>query len=186
MIKLFMSAVVASVVAVPAIAQENSSPRESGGTISGNFNLEPAVWSVESVDGELTSSWTPTDTGRFLRIVGVARQSGETDLTDALVITFRAAGNPTEPEAEDPTVAHFPAGSDQSWIAEDENIDFSVEALEVSGETMVVAGSFLGQLTPRGTEGLVAEGADSIPVDGNFQATLRLDEEMSLPDVIRE
>ncbi|SRR6056297_473335 len=161
----------AALFAAPVAAQD------SGGTISGTLNLEPVVWSVASADGELSSSWVPTETARLVRLVGIARQSGESGFTDALIITFRAAGNPAEPDVEEPRVAYFRAGSDQTWIAEGENIDLSVESLEVQEGTMAVAGSFVAQMTPGGTEGLVESDADLVTVDGNFQATLRRDEE---------
>lgn len=181
--KFFTSVAAVGMAVAPAIAQESAQPRASEGTISGTLDLDPAVWNIEAGDGELTSFWAPTDTARRVQIVGLARQNGETDLTDALIIMFDAAGNPTEPEAENPVVAHFPAGSDQTWIAEGENIGLSVEALEVFGESMTVTGSFVGQMTPGGTDSFVAQDAEIITVDGNFQATLRLDEEASSHDL---
>ncbi len=164
----------AVLLAAPAAAQD------SGGTISGTLDLEPVVWSVASAEGELSSSWIPTETARLVRLVGIARQSGESGFTDALIITFRAAGNPAEPDVEEPRVAYVRAGSDETWIAEGENIDLSVEAMEVEEDTMAVAGSFVAQMTPGGTEGLVERDADLVTVDGNFQATLRRDEENAL------
>jgi len=186
MTRFLTGAAVAVMATAPALGQEVASPLETGGTISGTLDLEPAVWSVASVDGELASSWAPTSTARLVRLVGIARQSGESGLTDSLIITFRAAGNPAEPDVQDPLVAYFPAGSDRTWMAEGENVDLSVEALEVSGESMAVAGSFVALMTPGGTEGLVEEDADLVTVDGNFQATLGLDAEMSFPAVPAE
>jgi hypothetical protein len=131
------------------------------------------VWSVAGDEAPLASTWRATETARLVRIVGVARQAGEESLADALVITFLAAGNPAGPDVAEPKVTYLPAGSDAPWIAQGENIDLDVEALEVSEGSMAVAGSFSAQMTPGGTEGLVPPDVPLMTVDGNFQATLR-------------
>jgi len=157
--------------ALPVAAQN------SAGTITGTLDLEPVVWTVADEDAPLASTWRNTETARLVRLVGLARQEGGADLTDALVITFIAAGNPAEPDVVEPMVAFLPANSDRTWIAQGENVDLDVEAVQVTGGSMALAGSFTAQMTPGGTEGLVEEGQPLVTVDGNFQATLRREDD---------
>ena len=168
---MIRSAVILAAATFPAIAQN------SAGTITGTLDLEPVAWTVAGEDAPLASTWRATATARHVRIVGLARRSGAESLTDALVITFVATGNPGETDVSEPTVAYLPAGSETTWLAEGETIDLDIEALLVTGDTMALAGSFTAQMTPGGTQGLVAPDAPLLTVDGNFQATLRREDD---------
>lgn len=110
------------------------------------------------------------------RLVGQVRRDPPTSSEGSLTIDFRTEGNPTELEVSDFTITLTPdeeIGPGPEYTASARNADLDVESLVVSGDEMVVAGSFSGQLVQGGAQGLVLEeDASTMTVDGNFQATI--------------
>lgn len=170
---MFRASAVAFVVAaaLPAAAQQDLSP--SAGTITGTLQLDDAVWHVVAGDGPDGSGWTATETGREVRIVGAPRESIAGTPVDTLHVSFTAAGNPTEPVVKDARVEFRAAGEDAVWVAEQPNVLVEVNAIEVGGGEMAIAGDIVARMTPGGSDNLVIDTDDLVTFDGNFQATLQ-------------
>lgn len=161
----------AFLLATPMAAQDVS------GTITGTLELEPANWYVSAVESTDASGWDRTGNAVDVRLVGLASRDAPRTMEGALAMTFQIAGNPTDMNVQSFRISFFSGGDvgedGLTYSADAANADLSVEALQISGDTMVLAGSFAGRLIEGGAEALVLDNsAPSVTVDGNFQASL--------------
>ena len=156
---------------VPAVAQDTA------GTISGTLGLDPAIWYVTSDAGEGSSGWRWVGNEVEARLVGQVRRDAPNSTAGALTISLRTEGNPTEMNVSQFTIsfaADEGSGDDTvDYSAGAANADLDLETLVISGDEMVLAGSFAGKLIRGGADELALDDdMQSVTVDGNFQATL--------------
>jgi hypothetical protein len=163
----------AALAAMPVAAQETAPVGGSEGTISGTLDLEEASWQVVEGEGETTTGWEATEGNRRVRIAGVPVSGGTAGDAGSILIAFTAAGTPTVAEAQDALVRFQDAERNEPWVAEGPNVDLSVEAVDMRGADMVVAGSVVARMSPGGADGLLTDEAALKTFDGNFQATIR-------------
>ena len=158
-------------LATPLAAQDVS------GTITGTLGLEPASWYVSTLDDTGGSGWDRTDNAVDVRLVGLVSREAASLSQGALTIDIQTEGNPTEMDVTDFTIRLLSDGAvgeaGETYSASAANADLDLETLEISGNSMVLAGSFSGRLIEGGAEELVLDSSvPSVTVDGNFQATL--------------
>lgn len=170
MTRLLATAAIA--LAMPAHAQE------SGGTITGLYNADEAVWTIGSPDAEdiPASGWRDVEEGLAVTLVGMpgpAEVGGDDSSFDrTLVVTFTLEGQPQELNVTEPKVWMVSDAHEERMVAQPINIDLSVTAAEMTGEDLAVAGDLVATLTPGGLENVTIQSEDAVLIDGNFQATL--------------
>lgn len=140
------------------------------GSITGTLDLHPARWTVATAGEEPTSSWTNKNTGAEIRLVGTPEaESGGGPGT--LTIEIDVTTGPVEARATDFRVEL--RQTEGTLVAQNENIELSLEAFQTAGEDLVVAGSFIATLTPEPIDRLLIDPDKGVVLDGNFQATIR-------------
>ena len=141
------------------------------GSITGTLDLEDAVWQVTDTEGLPSSGFTEVDGGYRVTLVGYPDRAAD-DRDGALELAFTATGDPTEIEVVEASLRYLSAGDGTDHVAEGQNIDLSLTALEVGGDEMALSGSLAATMTPGSAEDLVIEDEYAITFDGNFQATV--------------
>ncbi|RDC75240.1 hypothetical protein DLJ49_00335 [Rhodovulum sp. 12E13] len=158
-------ALLAAALPAAALAQAGA----GAGTVTGTLDLDDARWIVAGADGDPSSTWREEDGRWDIRLVATPEAGGVSG-PGTLTIEFTAEAGATEADVTEARVT-MEAGS-RDYIAEDENVDLSLTAVEAEGSDMVIAGSFQATMTPGGATGLVIETQAGRVVDGNFQATV--------------
>lgn len=173
MTRLLASAAIFATLATSAAAQA-----DSGGTVTGLYNSDDAVWTIGSPEAEdiPESGWRETEDGLEITLVGrpgpEAVGSGNPGLEHTLVVKFTLDGQPGELDATEPSVWMESGENEDRMLAHPVNIDLSVTAADLTGGDLTVAGDLVAKLTPGGLGNLTIESEDAVLIDGNFQATL--------------
>lgn len=167
----------AAVAAALTLAPSYAPAQDASGTITGAYDADDATWTVEaSGTGEFPASgWVEREDGLQVTLVGVPGPA-EMLRDGTLVMRFDLTGSPQELRVEAPSVNMVASGMEEQLIAQPENIDLMVTALERNSDEIAIAGDLVATLTPGGTGELTIDSEDAVVIDGNFQATLtRLD-----------
>jgi len=153
----------ALIAAAPAFAQEGA------GTVTGTLDLNDARWVVAGAGADPASTWREADGVYEIRLVATPEAGGPAD-SGSLTIDITAEAGATEAEVVSARVAM--QGEGRNYIAEGENVDLSLTAVEPEGSDIAIAGSVVATMTPGGARGLVVETETGRTLDGNFQATV--------------
>ncbi|MEY8838828.1 hypothetical protein AB9K41_07325 [Cribrihabitans sp. XS_ASV171] len=165
-------AAVLTLLAVPALAQQDSS-----GTISGTFDAADTVWSIEEPgrEGLPDSGWSMTD-GPIEVTLSAIPDKAEMGLHGVLVVEFTLAEAPGADAGADASVRLMDSERGQDLRAGPENIDIALTTVEREGDSLILAGDLVATMTPGGSDGLVLDDQSARLLDGNFQATLWRDD----------
>ncbi len=153
------------VATAPVLAQDGAGV----GTVTGTLDLDDARWVVAGGRDAPSSSWNKNDGTWEIRLVATPEAGGPSD-PGTLTIDFTAEAGATEATVTEARVTM--EGKSSDYVAEGENVDLSLTAIEAGGSDVAVSGSFQATMTPGGATGLVIETQAGRVVDGNFQATI--------------
>ena len=146
----------------PAVAQTVA------GTVSGRLDGDPASWSI--LDGEdVETGWQDVEGGARVTLDAYP-EATQIDRADRLRIVFTAAGTAEEREAQEIEVT-FSTG-DTQMIAAGQNVDLSLNGVEIEGDSLVVSGNVTATLSEGGSKDLLIGEDRGTTIDGNFQATV--------------
>jgi len=162
--KYIKHAVILFFLAAPVFAQDSS------GTITGTLEFDEARWGITSIDAGPETMFEQGETDTQILLVGTPDGSDEGG-PGTLIIDIAAATGATEAVVTEVRMELMRENG--RLFAENANIDLTLEAYELTGDALVVAGSFTATLTPTARDGLVATPGDGMPFSGEFQATIR-------------
>lgn len=153
-------------LAGPAAAQQ------TGGTISATVDLDQHEWNV-GVPEEPASGWRPVEDGVRVRLAGVAAPEAAGGIAD-LTLEFDLQNPLAESKGKEFSVTLARQAEAETLFAGPENTTLTINAAQIEGGELVVAGDFTAVLTPGGADRLVQTSAeDAVTIDGNFQATVQ-------------
>jgi len=140
------------------------------GSITGELALDPVSWTVAVGGDGPTSSWSEDQNSGSIRLVGTPDGNSDGG-AGTLIIEMDVAKGPQEPNPTDIRIAL--QRSEDTLIANSENIDLTLESFQIEGSDIVLAGSFVATMAEEPKVGLVLSPDEGTVLDGNFQATVR-------------
>jgi hypothetical protein len=149
-------------------AQARAQDQDGVGSVTGTLDLNDARWIVAGA-GETSSTWSDEDGTMEIRLVATPEAGGPAD-SGTLSIEITADAGATEAEVTSARVTM--QGASRDYIANPENVDLTLTAVEPQDGDLALAGSVTATMTPGGAEGLVIETQAGRTLDGNFQATI--------------
>jgi hypothetical protein len=158
-------------IALAATAAFPAASQQAAGTVEGTLQLEDARWFVRPGGGDLPRSyWREGPDGYEVQLAAFPTREAE-QADGAIVIRFRAEGEPDALEARAPML-RMPR-RDATWRSVAENTFLSLVEAQRTGDALAVAGSVVGRLVIEPAKGTAAE--DFRTVDAEFQATVYRD-----------
>jgi hypothetical protein len=162
-------AVAAALLPAGQALSQDSSP--GAGTISGQLNYDDALWYIDGAESS-NSGWRAIDGGYVVTLDASARAEETPTDAGALTVEITMTGGGAELEADGARISYIPPGGGETLMASDENVDISVEAFQVQGESLTMTASFVATLTPGGADGLVLDPENGVLIEGDLQTTL--------------
>ena len=140
------------------------------GTITAFLGSEERTWYVTQSDEQGASSWRREDGTVIVTMVGQPSPTMVDEQTGALTIEFAVEGAAGTAEAVAARIAYLPeGGGDLLAGGEEQNVEVSLTAYGLQGDTVVASGNFAGGLVPEG--GAIAT-PEATAIEGDFQATI--------------
>lgn len=161
---ILRASLIAAAFALPTFALAQT----VAGTVSGQLDGDSASWSI--LDGDETETgWQDMEDGVRVTLDAYP-EATETSEDDRLQIVFTAVGTAEEREAQDIEITL--SSGDAQVMATGQNVDLSVNDVEIEGDSLVVSGNIAATLTEGGSEELLIASGEGTTVNGNFQATV--------------
>lgn len=146
--------------------------QEVTGEITATIDGDQRTWFIVESNGASQSSWKGTGGYADVLLFGHASDDTITDETEALTIRFGVTNLDGTNTTELPEIAYLKDGLLESYVADSENAEVSVNSMEVEGERLAISGTFEATLGFTDDLGQTVDMSRSREISGSFDAVI--------------